>query len=672
MPRSLMKFFTCALLSGGMALAGAVDLFASAYSQTGVWSDSEPVFIAFLLAATLIAAGLAGTAWLAPRTVLRKIFHPFVLIAALLAFFSLITTFGAQFPEVSFLGSPQTGEGALRYLCFAAMIAAAFLIKDWMRVWRALIGWYALVILVLAAFSLENNDYLKGLADWPNLVTVIDFYTFNDYLAFHAISVLAIAFVIFKKTRDTLAWLAGISGVVALVVSQNGVAQISAAVVFPCLWIWVNFSEHFLINGINKVAENRRLFISIAIAALPLFVLLVILYTNVLDGVYSLWSRKLLYSILLDDVINDFQSLAMGHGWGRYTDFLIQNLNNLQLGQDASKWTDIYRDQFHSHNVYIETLFAMGIPGLLLVAAGFGALTLYSDPKVLPIAIGYALLISLLSALWFQLPGSLSLVSVAFAAIGKDVRYCQFTRTKMDELRPYFKGGLSLMCIGLVALSGTSLGLLSRFADRIDDVKYCLSADGENAASCPVRIPDDPRKNGYSFGVLLSETSSQPAAASGSRHQQLSNLLTAMSVMPTAQSSIAADVVLVNYYGRIAFASLASSEGALNSVEHAAWKKASFSVLGKAPNRLDIITPYLNWLIAREKGSDFEAAVKQLAAVQPEHVVTRWFLGQLLLMRSNHDAQLQGIQLMKDALRRNLERYMEVPESLKNSLLSQN
>ena len=62
--------------------------------------------------------GLAGLGLIAPRTLYRQFHHPFVWLAALLGLWSAAVSVFSQFPLASLLGTPQTGEGALRILGF--------------------------------------------------------------------------------------------------------------------------------------------------------------------------------------------------------------------------------------------------------------------------------------------------------------------------------------------------------------------------------------------------------------------------------------------------------------------------------------------------------------------------------------------------------------------------
>jgi hypothetical protein len=100
-----------------------------------------------------------------------------------------------------------------------------------------------------------------------------------------------------------------------------------------------------------------------------------------------------------------------------------------------------------------------------------------------------------------------------------------------------------------------------------------------------------------------------------------------------------------------------------------AWPRAIGLVLDRAPQRLDILPSYLNWLLSQGRRDDLRSMLARAGRIDPRHPLVLWFSGAAMLDAADPAARRHGLDLMRQALAADVERYMPVDGAIKAELL---
>ncbi|NVK18002.1 MAG: hypothetical protein HWE30_04840 [Methylocystaceae bacterium] len=95
-------------------------------------------------------------------------------------------------------------------------------------------------------------------------------------------------------------------------------------------------------------------------------------------------SRHLLLSVVADSSGDSFTEFLFGNGWGSFANMLMMNVpfektavffsgNMADISSETWIWDSLLRFDFHSHNLFVESLGSIGLVGVLLVFAYFTA-----------------------------------------------------------------------------------------------------------------------------------------------------------------------------------------------------------------------------------------------------------------------------------------------------------
>ena len=128
-------------------------------------------------------------------------------------------------------------------------------------------------------------------------------------------------------------------------------------------------------------------------------------------------------------------------------------------------------------------------------------------------------------------------------------------------------------------------------------------------------------------------------------------------------------MALLNAYAVEAF----SPDGPLSSLEDqdtfaTDWAQQERRFLARAPSRLDVLAPYLNWLIAHRQIAALNDMVIFAKTIDADHPVVLWFDGVVHLESSDPDIRQTGLAQLRRSLDQGLERFMPVDPSVKNAL----
>jgi hypothetical protein len=101
------------------------------------------------------------------------------------------------------------------------------------------------------------------------------------------------------------------------------------------------------------------------------------------------------------------------------------------------------------------------------------------------------------------------------------------------------------------------------------------------------------------------------------------------------------------------------------------WTRVMHDVLRRTPHRLDVLVTYFSWLLVHGRDSDIEAMLADARRVDPNHPVILWFSGIEILKPGDAATREQGLDFMRRAIDRGLERFMPVDPSIKARLTGQ-
>lgn len=651
--RRTCRTIAIALLWLGLCV-GALSVFSShPVFALGVWQDAEPMGLAFHAAAALCFAGLALLC-LEGMAVLRALGHPAVLAPAALGAWSLAVAPLMPFPMLSVLGPAQNSLGALWYLAFAAFVASAIVLRGNRRLFASLVAIAAMTAIVAAGFNLWRVDWPNSVRDmllWLPRETLLGF---NEYQAYYALALLALALVMARERHRLAARLLAAVGIVSLLVSRNRSAMVAGVLAFlpmasPTAW-W------------SRMTRLQRWRDGAAVAAIAVIGLGSYLALRLLDlrGVApTLWSRRLIFEGIEPSLLD---GAVIGHGWGRYADFLVDNLPLSGVRLYNSDWASLGRDLFHSHHVFLESLFAAGLPGLALAAAVPAALILGAQRRRRGIAIAFMLSWLVVDCFWFMMPATVPVLALACGALAESSRSLAWRWTR---------GPWAIAWMALLLVTSAAIVELGGEAWSMSRVIACLRLGG-GAACDGADVPVDPRRAEHGLASIVGDTvptllrSGQPL--SDGQVERVRRVLAEAERRDMAQRA----THLLTLELADAYAAIAFSDGGGRVLPPAAlfnsWTRVVHDVLRRTPQRLDTLVPYLSWLLVRGQHTDIEAMLAAARRVDADHPVVLWFSGIEGLKPGDGSRREQALGQMRRAIDRGLERFMPVDASIKARL----
>jgi hypothetical protein len=651
--RRTHRTIAMALLWLGLCI-GTLSVFAShPVFALGVWQDSEPMGLTFYAAAAACFAGLAllcldGTA------VLRALGHPAVLAPAALGAWSLATAPFVPFPMLSVFGPAQNSLGALWCLAFAAFVASAIVLRANRRLFASLVAIAATTALVAAGFNLWRVDWPNSVRDmllWLPRETLLEF---NEYQAYYPPALMALALVMARERRRTASRLLAVVGVVSLLVSRNRSGMVAGVVAFLPMVVPAAWSSRL---ARLQPWRDRAAIAAIAVIGLGSYLALRLLDLRALAP--TLWSRRLIFEGI-EPSLRD--GLGIGHGWGRYADFQVANLPLSGLRLYNPDWAGLGRDLFHSHHVFLEALFAAGLPGLVLAAAIPGAIILGAQRRRRGIAIAFVLSWLVVDCFWFMMPATVPVLALACGALAESSRSLAWRWTR----GPWAIAWLALLLVTTAGI--VELGSEARTMSRLI---ACLHPDG-GAACAGADVAVDPRGAEHGLASIVGDT--VPTLVRSGRPLSDGQIEAVRRVLAEAERRAMAQratdqltLELADAYAAIAF-----SDGGERVLPPAllfsSWTRVMHDVLRWTPQRLDALVPYLSWLLVRGQHTDIEAMLVAARRVDADHPVVLWFSGIEALQPGDAAKREQALGQMRRAIDRGLERFMPVDASIKARL----
>ncbi len=352
-------------------------------------------------------------------------------------------------PLVSVVGTPQSGHGMLWFAAFAIFCLFFSQIREHAD-WMSLCVWSLLTGLVLVTLILTYEKMEPGL---NLLIPGSDTYAYMGFSGIIASITAWRGMPVWSKLTMTVS-------AVLLLLSDN-----LAALVFA-----IGLSGVFLIGRAFLGALSARVFSRYALSFLLVMALATLpplLLWNAPEEFLppSIASRSLILDILAGSVTRSSSPVILfGSGWGHTQSLFYNDL--LMSGHPIydNSWDFVWRDMFHSHNIFIETYLATGLVGLT-VYLGIFAYGIQYAAIHRNCLLGYLLLFYMaLGTVWYELIFVIPYLAVAIvwcscppadklrepAFVG---RFCQMTSSALRAKPALIGVGALFLGVFVVSLS---------------------------------------------------------------------------------------------------------------------------------------------------------------------------------------------------------------------------
>jgi len=610
-----------------LSLASGLILLAHPLFALGAWEDGQPMVVGLMAAAGLGCLGLAAMRR-SRRLVGRALLSPVSLAAFALGTVGLLALPFADHPLRSLLGPAESGQGILWCFALAVFTAQAMVLRHCRRLWTIVQAVALGSTLCATVLALQGIDWLAPLLAKWNLRPETRFLGFNEYLAYAALALLVLAAT---ETRRKWAMSLAIAAIAVLLISRCRTAFASFPLILAAAWFFrARCKAGWLVP-------------------LTLLTGLMPLAFEAIGGIAPLWSRGEILNLMLPSM-----QAWMGHGWGAFPDELIRNLPSAGVQIYDTQWSSVARDLFHSHNAALEGGLAAGPLGALLAVLLPAAAAFRPAHGKAWMATAFALSWAALDGFWFEIPANLPLLALACAALSS-------RPARRHWCLPRYAVTLS------GALFLATAALLWRQAAEESRLSSRLSADDCQAPLLPFDLSGDRRGLSSILATAVRQDIDMGARLPPGRADCLTALQHQAEALPPASPSLS--MALINATSAEAFAQpgspLARSDEAQLSQT---WEEDIRRLLAQAPQRLDVLPPYLNWLLTHGRSERLAPMVALAEHLDPSHPVTLWFAGVLKLQSESPQDQIQGVKMMRRAYEGKLELYMPLTQTLKEQL----
>lgn len=662
-PLKLERFLCYAFCTAGLMLGLASVLLAAGPFHAGIWADAEPVIVAVHLGAIFCAIGIIIGLLTPDRNTRRRtdraLTHRAGLVVALLGVWSLLAALFAPYPFLSWLGSPQMGQGILYYFDFAAFIVAALIVKD--RMWpRNLLSGTALLVILLCFGSMALDVPLY----WR-------LFQFDDYLGTLAVLVPPILIWRLAPTARPKKWLLLLTVLAPLPLmaaagSKTGLVLYLGVGIPVAILGWL--IDRFTNWKFSRLPKMLGLGAVLGLATVLSFGIFFGGDSLAPDGPWSknvdlssLWSRHLNQKVLAAEMSANPMRIIVGSGWGSSSTLLTTHLNQSNFSQFDVKWDSLWRDFFHSHNDYFEALISVGLPGLFLSLMMPMIWLWNSRRRWWPFTLLWVLPFSGLTAIWFHIPTTAAFLALAVAITAKPLAWQNISPTQRRW---------SSLAIGVIAF--VSLLTVGWLTTHMFSASSAVAAMREDA-TCS--FPDDPWRGHiglaqiFSAEIAMSIRAKRIEGAIGPNSiEALKCLYGKMEKIAQGDPSVPILVHLTKFRADLRFSKEFEEISASFPQEQANWFERANQLLDLAPDRSDLILPYLTHLEVAKDDKSLSTLVHRIYKHNPRDPVGLWYKGSLLIGSENRDDQNRAILMFNRALDAGIQRFLVIDPKVLESL----
>lgn len=638
--------------------------------HAGTWFQTEPAMVAMFIFAAINAAWLAmgiAKSWL----VIEKPVHPLLYGLLAWALWQLVALPASNSPANSWLGLPQTGEGAAWQIMLLLSFAVA------MPLWQ-INNNYKKIMLAVAALALSIMTYLhfnpKVLcnrhmdnyfadnpavpANWPDYLPFIAGWLWIAYASAPAL----------RTKRRHIGIITLFSTV--LLVGQNSSAR---AMLFPTLIIislillaqirrkkpeWIAS-----IITVNKFWRNMAILGCI----LPLGWIAISQYQNLFPCKNASLAERAIYNkVAVTAILDNPMRLAFGNGWGNFSDDMFKygmtdGLTSFDNGilKPNSLW--LFDSIFHPHNQPMQALLANGIIGFLI----FIILPILA---IMPLrrslfwwCVPVVLVLKAMGNLWFLIPQVMNFEALGLAAL------CAAMPARIREIKPippYVSAICALLVLLFAASSYEQLSII-RYGEQL---KIIMQED-PNSPGISEWIMQDTAHGGKRMAEAISYFSEDIAAkvdsgtVSEKDHDWYRNFLEiAHLAAQQPNAEIEPRKLELDLYRRLFVLPKASILDSLKPQAKSRLVAAMIAFSKAYPEREDYIAPFLMNLdgLTDNDQAKQRTILNDILKVAPNHRSALWLLG--TLDEAAPDTQQAGREMKRRAAELGVWRVYPVSE----------
>jgi len=653
----------------GAAIGLMSGLSTHPFIARGVWADGETSGMVMLASA---GACLIGVGWLAlvSHAGRRTLSQPVVLLSLLTGFWALLSIPGAQMPGLALFGTPQTSQGPLWYFSFSAFLAAGLLFPPRRSAGKLLWGLLLVTALLTAYLNIPLDEWLTQVL--PHSVIPSQAISgFSKYEVYYAVALLPFLLLNWRKERAGAAGLVAFVLLVVAVLAHNRTAQIALGLgALSAMAVTSDRARGLIPLGLR----TPRAGITAAALAVLLMALLPYLLLRVAPQVHSvnsLESRTVLGKVIEPTAQTSVKDWVLGHGWGHYQEALVANVPRTGIRLYNTEWSDLSRDEFHSHNALLEALYANGLPGAILSLAIPLAILVLAAPPLRGAALALVIAWVSTDALWFMMPCTLPALALSVASVsgGRRRPWHRLCERSLDRffLQP-------LLCVALIGVGGLAIGFawLSRdYALQTDLVAACLGKGGCQ----PISVPEDPRGSDLALSYVLVNALPDGRAAEQNhrmdeaRRQAFRTVIAALSKRARdGHHALALSLAVINAYASGGFDPAGAVLLPGGGVDADDWSAQIEAVLQRAPERSDVASTYLNWLLVQGDMARYDRLLDIMSHAATDNPVLDWFRGVRLISANDPQSVAAGLQLMRKSVDGGVERFFPIEDDVKAML----
>lgn len=621
-------------------------VFCLPWVDLGIWRQTETASVVLHMMSGLTALLIGALIAMGGRRARVAIVHPAVLafagIAALTILQAILNPLGMVDGSRTLHGLLKHGVGGLWYLDVAILIAGYLAVSN--SRWRKAYAISALASMTLAA-SLTFAFINKGSDPWVP-------YDFTGWVGIFALLAMAAGLAVDDWRIRIMALMLGAFG---LFVGHNSTADLAAAtaLVGYVFWRWRTV----------EMSTVRLWSMAVATSALVGFVVLLPLSTGPLealavhsvdpvkmrtDGIPStnpldhveidkkpygtVWSRGWMVRTVVANIVAHPGVLVFGRGWGSFPEVQAEETRSVpgraftERTETSSLafWDPNRKADFHSHNLILEAVLSLGLPGALLMGFALLSPLIFARRRDVPAAAFLTVTFCIVGSMWFLVNTLAPVLALAFAS-------CLRLPTTPTRSRSYVivSTATGLVATGLALFFFASILFGISLAER--QARYFEPMDWQIAPPCraiagwtaPAR-----EVNVTVFRRFIEEGEQSPVPFAWFARRAKTALNYACILRDLSDHSV--DPVLLDASLDLRYRLLQASGNfpvivKMMKVDISYWADDIRKLLAMTPSRTEVIIPYVSWLTLKgDKAMALDAMAKLSPLVMPGDPVGDW------------------------------------------------
>lgn len=620
-------------------------VFCLPWVDLGIWRQTETASVVLHLMSGLTALLLGALIAMGGRRARAAALHPVVLafagIAALTFIQATLNPFDGFDVPRTLHGLVKHGVGGLWHLDVAILAAGYLAVSN--RRWRNAYAISALAAMTIAA-GLTWAFFNRGANPWIP-------YDFTGWIGVFALLAASAGFMSDDRRIKIAAVALGLFG---LFVGRNATADVAVVVAVVSSAYWIVPASTGQIRRVGLALSAVALVgvpALLAISTGPLESLAVRSIDQVkmrTDGIPSalpldhvdidkkaygtVWSRGWMIKTVASNLLAHPGALAFGRGWGSFPQVQAEEMRSVpgrafpDRTETASLafWDPNSKADFHSHNLLVEALLSLGLPGALLTAFALLSPLIFARRRDVPVAAFLTVSVCIVGGMWFLVNTLAPVLALAFASCSR-VSPARI-RPRMLQVLPMAAGfavaGLALFFFASI-LFGVSLAeRQARYFEPMDwqIAPPCRAIAGLTAPAREVNVTI------FKRFVEEGEQSRVPFAWFAQRAKTALNYACILRDL----SDHTADPALLESSLDLRYRLLRASGNfppivKMMKVDISYWGDDIRRLLTMASDRTDAIIPYVSWLILKgDRNEALDAMAKLSPLVMPGDPVADW------------------------------------------------